>query len=216
MPFVIDFLESHDKDSIVKELKRIAALLGKQALTVKEINQHGRINSRTIGEKFGTMRKAHEAAGLIALRFTKSTDAELLRIMADLWTITLRESGRRPRVSEVQKYRFPVSSRTIVERFGTWKKAMIATAAAYPNGVPDGEPLAEPPAKVVKKRVPVSERRRFLVMRRDGYTCRLCRKPGGELEVDHMIPVCLGGSNKLENLQTLCKPCNRGKAGSLQ
>lgn len=62
--------------------------------------------------------------------------------------------------------------------------------------------------------MPVSVHKRFLVMQRDGFTCRLCRQAGGKLEVDHIIPVCKGGSSKLENLQTLCKPCNRGKGGT--
>lgn len=215
MAFEIDFLESHDEQSIVNELKRIAALLGKRSITVKEIDEHGYIHSRTVAEKFGTVRKAHEAAGLIALRYTKSTDAELLKIMADLWTITLRESGRRPRQSDVAKYGSPASYRTIVERFGTWKKALIATAKAYAV-----EPPANPPEKAFvrpkKKRQPVSERRRFHVLKRDGYTCCICRKAGGELEVDHIVPASRGGSSKMDNLQTLCKPCNRGKSNSLQ
>jgi 5-methylcytosine-specific restriction endonuclease McrA len=215
MAFVIDFLESNDKDSIVTELRRIAALLGKRSISVEEINEHGRVHSATITKKFGSMRKAHEAAGLIALRYTKPTDAELLKAIADLWTITLRESGRRPRQHEVQQYGCPVSLLPIKTRFGTWKKALVATAKAYAMGAP-ASPPDPPKARPKKKRQPVSERKRFHVLKRDGYTCRICRKAGGELEVDHILPVSRGGSNKPENLQTLCKPCNRGKSNSLQ
>ena len=215
MAFVIDFLESHDEESMIAELKRIAALLGKRSITVKEIDEHGHIHSRTIAEKFGTIRKAHEAAGLIALRYTKSTDAELVKIVADLWTITLRESGRKPRQRDAAAYGLPVSYRTIAEHFGTWKKALIATAKAYAMGTPNNPP-EKPVVRPKKKRQPVSHRKRFLVIKRDGYTCCICRKAGGELEVDHILPVSRGGSNKLENLQTLCKPCNRGKSNSLQ
>src|SRR5579863_9465064 len=106
MPFEIDFLASHDSASIVAELQRIAALLGKRAITTKEIDEYGFVSSITVMQKFGTMRKAHETAGLVALRYTKSTDAELIRVVADLWTITLRESARRPRMSEESKYGF--------------------------------------------------------------------------------------------------------------
>ena len=62
----------------------------------------------------------------------------------------------------------------------------------------------------------ISIRKRFLVFKRDGYTCRICRRAGGLLEVDHVKPRALGGSNKMDNLQTLCRKCNRGKRDNLQ
>ena len=31
------------------------------------------------------------------------------------------------------------------------------------------------------------------------------------LEVDHVLPVCEGGTNDIDNLVTSCKDCNRGK-----
>jgi len=215
MAFEIDFLATNDKESIVTELRRIAELLGKRSISVEEINQHGRIHSATIAKKFGTMRKAHEAAGLIALRYTKPTDAELLKAVADLWTITLRESGRRPRQHELQKYGSPVSLLPIKMRFGSWKKALLATAKAYAMGSPADAP-DKPFVRPKKERQPISERRRFLVLKRDRYTCRICHRSGIELEVDHIVPVSLGGSSRMENLQTACKPCNRGKSNSLQ
>lgn len=211
MHFEIDFLESHDPASIVAELQRIATLLGKRTVTAKEIDRHGRLNSRTVMQKFGTMRKAHEAAGLIASRYTKSTKEELLKAMADLWTASLRESGRRPRANEVGKYGCPVSARTIVSRFGSWKKALIATATALPEG---DYPVK--PVEVKKQRQPLSDRRRFFVLKRDRYKCRICRKSGVELEVDHIVPVSRGGADTVDNLQTLCKICNRSKSDQLQ
>jgi hypothetical protein len=194
-------------------MQRIAVLLGRSTIRAKEIDRLGRVNSRTIMQKFGTLRKAHEAAGLVASRYTKSTDEELMKVVADVWILTLRESGRRPRMSEVKKYGFPVSSRTIVQRFGTWKGALMATAKRM--ALPDGErPVHEAPT--VKKRQPISDHKRFLVLKRDRYECRICHKAGGELEVDHVVPVSRGGSDLLENLQTLCKRCNRGKGGNME
>jgi hypothetical protein len=215
MQFQIDFLASHDPASIVAELQRIAKLLGKRAITTKEIDEHGYVSSATVMQKFGTMRKAHEAAGLVALRYTKSTNEELMRVVADLWTITLTKFGRRPRMSEVSKYGFPVSSKTIVERFGSWKKALIATAAAHASGKPAKKATPQKPVRKESRRQNLSVNKRYLVMKRDNYTCRLCRKPGGELEVDHITPVSRGGGNTMDNLQTLCKPCNRGKGAHI-
>lgn len=40
------------------------------------------------------------------------------------------------------------------------------------------------------------------------YTCPACNRRGVPLSVDHKIPVKLGGTNTLDNLQPLCVPCN--------
>lgn len=51
-------------------------------------------------------------------------------------------------------------------------------------------------------------RRRFVIRRDRG----LCRKCGGKgTEVDHIVPVALGGSWEYSNLWLLCKPCHKAK-----
>lgn len=57
-------------------------------------------------------------------------------------------------------------------------------------------------------------RKRRRVYRRDNYKCQKCGKRGGrngnaELHAHHKVPIARGGSHKLKNLQTLCKPCHR-------
>ena len=52
---------------------------------------------------------------------------------------------------------------------------------------------------------------RSRIFKRDDYTCTYCGVRGGDLECDHMIPVCQGGSSEDDNLTTACKPCNRDK-----
>lgn len=48
---------------------------------------------------------------------------------------------------------------------------------------------------------------------RDLYTCRICGRVTAHGEVDHVVPLALGGSNSDFNLQWLCKePCHREKS----
>jgi len=64
------------------------------------------------------------------------------------------------------------------------------------------------------QRKAISTKLRFQVFQRDGFRCKCCGKIAGdgvELQVDHIQPVAKGGTNDLQNLQTLCRECNSGK-----
>lgn len=67
-------------------------------------------------------------------------------------------------------------------------------------------PLTKP------KRRPIPWSIRKAVFERDEYRCARC---GGflDLEVDHIVPLILGGEDSLENYQTLCGQHNRKKGG---
>lgn len=62
----------------------------------------------------------------------------------------------------------------------------------------------------------VSKRLRFEVMRRDGHACHYCgrKPPEVTLQVDHVVPVALGGKDEPGNLVTACPDCNSGKSSS--
>lgn len=64
------------------------------------------------------------------------------------------------------------------------------------------------------KREPLSKGIRFEVFKRDNFTCQYCgaQAPDVILEVDHINPVKLGGTNEIMNLVTSCFNCNRGKS----
>jgi 5-methylcytosine-specific restriction endonuclease McrA len=55
---------------------------------------------------------------------------------------------------------------------------------------------------------------RHLVHARDEGVCVQCGSDF-DLQFDHVIPVALGGSSTIENLQILCAPCNRRKGATL-
>lgn len=63
----------------------------------------------------------------------------------------------------------------------------------------------------------VSKRLRYEVLRRDNHACRYCgaTAPDVKLNVDHVIPTSLGGSDKPTNLVTSCANCNSGKTSSM-
>jgi len=44
-----------------------------------------------------------------------------------------------------------------------------------------------------------------------GHKCLCCGKENVKLTMDHVIPVALGGSHTVDNIQPLCGPCNSGK-----
>lgn len=62
----------------------------------------------------------------------------------------------------------------------------------------------------------VSKRLRFAVLNRDKHTCQYCGRSAPEvvLEVDHVIPVALGGRDEPQNLRTACRDCNSGKTST--
>ncbi len=66
--------------------------------------------------------------------------------------------------------------------------------------------------RVAKRRVPDSMRAAVLV--RDGGRCRRCRR-SIKLEMDHIVPVSMGGKTEESNLQILSRRCNRAKSRKL-
>lgn len=63
----------------------------------------------------------------------------------------------------------------------------------------------------------VSKRLRYEILRRDNHACRYCgaTAPQVKLNVDHVIPTSLGGSDAPTNLVTSCADCNAGKTSSM-
>lgn len=51
-------------------------------------------------------------------------------------------------------------------------------------------------------------------MRRAGYKCALCS--GHAEEVDHIVPVRLGGTSDAHNLRPLCRGCHAGETARLR
>ena len=52
-----------------------------------------------------------------------------------------------------------------------------------------------------------------IVLATQNYLCAgiNCRNPKAKLTVDHKVPMSRGGSNNIDNIQFLCRPCNIAK-----
>ncbi len=64
------------------------------------------------------------------------------------------------------------------------------------------------PDKTPRVKLPAAVRE--YVLDRDRHSCQSCGI-SETLTIDHIIPLNLGGSNDLSNLQTLCQSCNSSK-----
>lgn len=78
-------------------------------------------------------------------------------------------------------------------------------------------------AEVIRsgERDPITPWVRGLVFRRDEWTCQHCRavpfardphRRSGALHVDHIAPWSAGGSDRTDNLRTLCGTCNMARS----
>lgn len=56
--------------------------------------------------------------------------------------------------------------------------------------------------------------RRKVVYERDGHKCVQCGTTS-DLTLDHIVPKSKGGSSEVDNLQTMCAPCNHAKADAI-
>lgn len=216
--FNIDFLESYDDQSVLSELKRIASLCGKGTVTKADIKRSGRVSYDTVCRRFGSLRRALQLAGLTPQRFMNATDDELLEMLVELWEQILEKEGRTPQQKDLKAQNFPVSEDTYIRRFGSWRKALVRAAKSVDAESTSTEPTPSTVSDTPRKREDISIRKRFFVMKRDSFSCVLCGASGHgvRLEIDHKIPFSKGGDNHLDNLQTLCFNCNRGKRDSYE
>lgn len=58
------------------------------------------------------------------------------------------------------------------------------------------------------------KRTRMQILQRDNYLCQECLKAGRYVtatDVDHIVPLAQGGTDRADNLQSLCHDCHKAK-----
>lgn len=106
------------------------------------------------------------------------------------------------------------------EKPGSWWKLIFkdyykfktAFDAAI-NSIIFSNRILESQKETVIDDVELTEEEKEQVKRRDNNTCLCCGKNGRgtRLQIDHIVPVFLGGRADVENSQTLCRDCNQIK-----
>jgi len=226
------------KSILLNELKTVSAKSPGRSLTYDLYKSNGGTYSRKPFETmFGSWTKAVNAAGCVSGRQAKYSNDQLFDEIQRLW----ERLERQPTSAEMRE-QGRMTDVCFHGRFGSWTNAIYAfckdRAAVRSDEAPPSQtdsipPLVEPSEErstiaeptaeettpcVVTRRTgrSVPKRLRFLVLQRDSFTCRYCgRSPkqhGVTVEADHIIAWTKGGETIMDNLQTLCMDCNRGKS----
>ena len=127
------------------------------------------------------------------------------------------KEGRTPQRKKLKVYGYPVSGDTVLRRFGSWKKALLKAHNSITEQAAADESVPAETRGGRHQRRPLPLRKRFFVMKRDHFACARCGASGHgvRLEVGHRVAVARGGSDDLDNLETLCFECNRGQREDL-
>lgn len=211
-------------EDLLADMRRVAQTLGRETVTLAEYTQNGRGHCSTIQRRFGSWFKALERAGLQPSRSPIGiTDESLFENIRLVWA----ELGRQPSYAEVKAPLSQYSVGTYENRFGSWSNALqmfVEWVNSDETSAPDAlteQKASTTPLTVNRRRTKreISERMRFRILVRDGFTCRACgasplKTIGTELHVDHVTPWSKGGETVEENLETKCSRCNLGKGNA--
>jgi hypothetical protein len=209
-------LEAHHRnvpdDELLSELRRVAALLAPETVTIDRFNVHAKFHSTTLSRRFGSWFKALDAGGLPRTRNLNLTTEQLFENLVAVWL----KLGRQPRYRDLTKEHSLFSAGTYENCFGTWRKALEAFVSWANEGVRPAEgPLSAQSPSQSRGPRNINWRLRALVLMRDGARCQLCgaeAREGAKLHVDHIVPWSRNGATVLSNLRVLCHMCNIGKS----
>ena len=179
------------------------------AFTIKQFDAwEGRpCSADCICARFGSWRRALQAAGIEGAKGFNFTPEELIENLEAAW----RSLGRRPGQKTLVEHG-TIGVYPYTRGWGSVERA-CRMFAEYKRGKITRRALLRPRASTSRK--PLAKGLRWRVLERDGHRCAGCGRGSAEvkLEVDHIVPVAKGGGDEEGNLRVLCLACNRGKGG---
>lgn len=136
--------------------------------------------------------------------FQRLPDAAKWQLLL-LWLVAARQNNRIPDDSEWLASLFHVEPDgleidLLVER--GWLERRVTTKEVVPET--DPEKFADWASRHV------SGPTRIELFKKAKHKCQACGSTE-KLEVDHILPISKGGDSRIENLQILCRSCNRKK-----
>lgn len=210
-------------EEILADLKRVADMI-ESNLTQNVYKELGNYSPSNIARRFTSWNNALVLADIAVKTHRDINELDLFKNLENVWV----GLGRQPKYVEMK---FPLSkytSTTYEKYFGRWNSA-LEKFIDYINS--DDETIEEQQTdkndqpedlkikRIHKTKREISDRMRFRILMRDGFTCKSCgRSPVKELDVelhiDHILPWSKGGETIPENLETKCKQCNLGKGNA--
>jgi hypothetical protein len=123
--FELNKLTRYDKDSVIQEIRRVAALIPGKRLSRTQFDQLSKVHSSTLHNKFGSWREALIAAGL-GERFDDSSESwnsdEIVQKLQSL----ARQLGRRTITQREFNEHTGIGQRPLKRLFGSYGRALEA------------------------------------------------------------------------------------------
>jgi len=235
-------IRDYSDEEILTELENVARHFGYNHFCRKDFDKIARIHSATVERRYGgswttaiealKKRLADKNILLACSRRRNIPENTMFDEMERIW----RQIGHRPSRSEWISSKPTVSYDSVYRHFGGWTAACLRfiefkSGETLTNNdelevnekdtdaIPNKGHSNEARKNIVKGRsIPLNIR--VKVLNRDNFRCIFCGKSpatdvGVKLHVDHIVPFSKGGTNSLDNLQTLCQDCNLGKSNEV-
>ena len=129
------------------------------------------------------------------------TDAEMLRLEAEQYA-TVQDAARQ------FAQRVKTTHLVMAWNDGNGGAYLAAIREALENAGLHDKPNSQ--KLNARRSANISHHKRKVVFERNEYRCVSCGTHRN-LSIDHIIPVARGGSDDVDNLQTMCVPCNTRK-----
>jgi HNH endonuclease len=107
--------------------------------------------------------------------------------------------------------RIPNNDRWVADKIGAKSRFKLSTIIDLGYLIPWEEP-AEDREEWASRYIAADLR--ATILERDNHECVVCGSKKS-LEIDHIIPISKGGNGSADNLQVLCRRCNRAKRNRL-